>query len=187
MLSKRPYLVPAFYDWIVDQGHVPHLVVDATVDGVMVPGNFVEEGHIQLNVSPSAVRDFHMDRVGISFEARFGGQPERIFVPMPAIRAIVDRDSGQGATFPDEPGETFPDDEGGERAPTGTPASKPGQGAPHLRAVPGGGSDEAAGDDRGESPDGPDAPDGDDGNDPDDDPPPSGGGKGGGPSLRVVK
>lgn len=187
MLSKRPYLVPAFYDWIVDQGHVPHLVVDATVDGVMVPGNLVEEGHIQLNISPTAVRDFHMDRVGISFEARFGGQPERVFVPMPAIRAIVDRDSGQGATFPDEPGETFPDNEGGESAPAGAPAANRGQGAPHLRAVPGGGSDEAAGDDRSGASGAPESKDADDGNDPDDDPPPSGGGKGGGPSLRVVK
>lgn len=184
MLSKRPYLVPAFYDWIVDQGHVPHLVVDATVEGVMVPGNSVEEGHIQLNISPTAVRDFHMDRVGISFEARFGGQPERIFVPMPAIRAIVDRDSGQGATFPDEPGETFPDSEGGEKTPAGNTAATRGQGTPHLRAVPSGGSDEDAGGERSASSDTADA---EDGNDPDDDPPPSGGGKGGGPSLRVVK
>ena len=44
MLSKRPYLVRALYDWTVDQGHVPILVVDATVSGVKVPVDFVENG-----------------------------------------------------------------------------------------------------------------------------------------------
>ena len=180
MLSKRPYLVPAFYDWIVDQGHVPHLVVNADAEGVMVPTAFVEDGHIQLNVGPNAVRNFHMDRVGISFEARFAGQPEQIFVPMYAVRAIVDRDSGQGATFADEPEETFPQDDDG----TATPAAAPGdgrKGRPQLRAVRGG---EDGGSDSDESPR--DGRSDDDG--PDDDPPPSGGGGGkGGPSLRVVK
>lgn len=189
MLSKRPYLVPAFYDWILDQGHAPHLVVDADAEEVMVPTQFVEDGHIQLNISPSAVRDFHMDRVGISFEARFGGQPERVFVPMHAIRAIVDRDSGQGATFPDEPEETFPQSEDDlEGAPAPKSESK---GRPQLRAVPG--SEEGATDKESGASSSPKSDDEsdvapDDGG-PDDDPPPSppsGGGKGG-PSLRVVK
>lgn len=183
MLSKRPYLVPAFYDWIVDQGHVPHLVVNAEADGVMVPTAFVEDGHIQLNIGPSAVRDFHMDRSGISFEARFAGQPERIHVPMHAILAIVDRDSGQGATFPDEPGETFPE---GEGAATPPPAGKPERkGAPHLRAVPDSGAENPAGEETasgGSSRSGKSSDE-----DPDDDPPPGGGGGKGGPSLRVIK
>ena len=181
MLSKRPYLVPAFYDWIVDQGHVPHLVVNADADGVMVPANFVEDGHIQLNVGPNAVRDFHMDRVGISFEARFGGQPERIYVPMHAVRAIVDRDSGQGATFADEPEETFPQDDEMTASPTQAPGGK---GRPQLRAVRGGedGGNDTASPETGKSDDKSE----EDG--PDDDPPPGGGGGGkGGPSLRVVK
>ncbi|MFP4251090.1 MAG: stringent starvation protein B [Guyparkeria sp.] len=185
MLSKRPYLIPAFYDWILDQGHVPHLVVNADAPDVMVPARFVEDGHIQLNINPSAVRDFHMDRVGISFEARFGGQPERVFVPMHAVRAIVDRDSGQGATFPDEPEETFPQSDGdreGAPAPTSS-----GKGRPQLRAVPGG--EETASEKSGSDASAGDSPEESDGSGPDDDPPPtspSGGGKGG-PSLRVVK
>ncbi len=186
MLSKRPYLVPAFYDWILDQGHVPHLVVNAEAAEVMVPTQFVENGHIQLNISPSAVRDFHMDRVGISFEARFGGKPERVFVPMHAVRAIVDRDSGQGATFPDDPEETFPrseDDIEGAPAPGSGSA-----GRPALRAVSGGedGSSDKEGPGKESDGRGGAGPKDDD---PDDDPPPtspSGGGKGG-PSLRVVK
>ena len=183
MLSKRPYLVPAFYDWIVDQGHVPHLVVNADAEGVMVPAAFVEDGHIQLNVGPNAVRNFHMDRVGISFEARFAGQPEQIFVPMYAVRAIVDRDSGQGATFADEPEETFPQDDDMSAGPAeAAPSNRPkGKSRPQLRAVRGG---EDAGSEKGDS----SQTDNGESGGPDDDPPPGGGGGGkGGPSLRVVK
>ncbi|MGM0517639.1 MAG: stringent starvation protein B [Pseudomonadota bacterium] len=181
MLSKRPYLVPAFYEWIVDQGHVPHLVVNADADGVMVPADFVEDGHIQLNAGPSAVRDFHMDRAGISFEARFAGKPERIFVPMHAVRAVVDRDTGQGATFPDEPGEEFPE---GAETPVAPPEPSR-KDAPHLRAVPGG-SESSKDESETRSGEGKSGESDDDGP-PDDDPPPSGGGGQGGPSLRVVK
>lgn len=178
MLSKRPYLIPAFYDWIVDQGHVPHLVVNAHADGVRVPTVFVEDGHIQLNIGPNAVRDFYMDRVAISFEARFAGQPEQVYVPMHAVRAIVDRDSGQGATFSDEPDETFPQSDE-----TAGPAEAPAngrKGRPQLRAVRGN-------EDAGSDPEGPKTNDKSDDGGPDDDPPPGGGGGKGGPSLRVVK
>lgn len=116
MLSKRPYLLKAFYDWIVDQGHVPHIVVDALVDTVRVPQAYVQDDRIQLNISPSAVRHFLMDRAAISFEARFGGQPQQIHVPIRAVVAIIDRDSGQGTVFETEPDEEF-DDGLDERSP----------------------------------------------------------------------
>lgn len=111
MLSKRPYLIRALYDWTVDQGHVPIIVVDATVSRVEVPQAHVEKGQIHLNISPSAVRYFTMDRASIAFEARFGGKAESIFVPMRAVVGIYDRDSGSGAQFPPEPDEEFMDDD----------------------------------------------------------------------------
>jgi len=110
MLSKRPYLIRALFDWTVDQGHVPIIVVDATVSGVLVPQAHVDEGQIHLNISPSAVRNFAMDRKSIAFEARFAGKPEAIYVPMRAIIGIYDRDFGSGAQFPPEPDEEFEDD-----------------------------------------------------------------------------
>ncbi|MFO7326591.1 MAG: ClpXP protease specificity-enhancing factor SspB, partial [Pseudomonadota bacterium] len=50
-LSRRPYLLRAMLDWIVDCGWTPHLIVDATVEGVEVPRQFVKEGRIVLNIS----------------------------------------------------------------------------------------------------------------------------------------
>jgi stringent starvation protein B len=117
MLSKRPYLIRALYDWTVDQGHVPIIVVDATVSGVLVPQAHVEEGQIHLNISPNAVRYFVMDKSSIAFEARFAGKPETIFVPMRAIIGIYDRDSGSGAQFPNEPDEDFPGEDEQPAAP----------------------------------------------------------------------
>ncbi|MHB8920303.1 MAG: stringent starvation protein B [Halothiobacillus sp.] len=111
MLSKRPYLIRALYDWTVDQGHVPIIVVDATVSGVTVPQAHVDQGQIHLNISPSAVRNFSMDRRAIAFEARFAGKPEAIFVPIRAVIGIYDRDFGSGAQFPPEPDEEFMDDD----------------------------------------------------------------------------
>lgn len=170
MLSKRPYLIRALYDWTVDQGHVPIIVVDATVSRVMVPQAYVEEGQIHLNISPNAVRYFTMDRAAIAFEARFGGKAESIFVPMRAVIGIYDRDSGSGAQFPPEPDEEFMDeDEAQESAPKLSLAEK---GKVHsLHRTP-----ESASSDE---------PDGS----PDDDPTPprSDGSKGNTSRLRIVK
>ena len=55
MTPKRPYLMRALYDWIVDNQLTPHLVVDATIVGTKVPQQFVQDGQIVLNISPTAV------------------------------------------------------------------------------------------------------------------------------------
>ncbi len=164
MLSKRPYLLQALYDWIVDQGHVPHIVVDANVEGAQVPTQYVQDGQIQLNIGPTAVRSFLMDRSALSFEARFGGVPFQVYVPMRAILAIFDRDSGNGMAFEAEPDEEFPGEDASASAESPIPL--------HV-------ADEA------EASDG--SADDEDGDGPDDDPSPGGGGKRSGPSLRLVK
>ena len=55
MTANRPYLLRAFYDWIVDNKCTPYLVVDATYPAVKVPQQFVQNGQIVLNISPGAV------------------------------------------------------------------------------------------------------------------------------------
>jgi stringent starvation protein B len=70
MKSSRPYLVRALYEWIVDNDCTPHLLVDAEYVGVQVPSGFASDGQIVLNVSPTAVRNLHMDNEAVSFEGR---------------------------------------------------------------------------------------------------------------------
>jgi hypothetical protein len=61
MNSSRPYLVRALYEWIVDNDCTPHMLVNAEFPEVQVPQGFASDGQIVLNISPSAVRNLHMD------------------------------------------------------------------------------------------------------------------------------
>ncbi|MFC4655326.1 MULTISPECIES: ClpXP protease specificity-enhancing factor [Rheinheimera] len=99
MTSNKPYLVRAFYDWIVDNNLTPYLVVNATVRGVKVPQQHVQNGQIVLNINPSAIGNLQMGNDFISFNARFGGQPFALSVPVKAVLAIYARENGAGTMF----------------------------------------------------------------------------------------
>lgn len=102
MTSNQPYLLKAFFDWIVDNDLTPYLVVDATNSLVDVPQEFVKDGQIVLNVSPSACVNFYLDKDGLSFQARFGGQPRSLSMPCEAVLAIYARENGAGTVFTPE-------------------------------------------------------------------------------------
>ncbi len=108
MTSNRPYLLRAFYDWIVDNDCTPYLVVNALMDGVMVPQQHVSDGQIVLNVAPRAVTAFHMDLESVSFNTRFGGVPTDIVIPVQAVMGIYARENGQGMVFQAEPRDPQP-------------------------------------------------------------------------------
>ena len=61
MQSNRPYLLKAFFDWIVDNQCTPYVIVDANYIGVEVPQEFVNDGQIVLNIAPRAVTNFEMN------------------------------------------------------------------------------------------------------------------------------
>ncbi len=110
MTPSRPYIVRAIYEWIVDNGCTPHLLVDATAEHVEVPTAYVTDGQIVLNVSPTAVVSLQMANDAVSFNGRFGGQPVDVFVPIHAILGIYARENGQGMVFDaaDDPEPTPP-------------------------------------------------------------------------------
>ena len=99
-LSRRPYLLRAMLDWMVDCGHTPHLIVDAAPEGVRVPKAYVKEGRIVLNISPNATQSLQIDGEAVSFNARFGGVAQVIHVPIDAVLGIYARETGQGMSFP---------------------------------------------------------------------------------------
>ena len=132
MNSSRPYLVRALYEWIVDNDCTPHMLVNSDYPKVQVPAGFASDGQIVLNVSPTAVRQLHMDNEAVSFEGRFGGVPHTLYVPIPAILGVYARENGQGMVFDlEEPlgcdDEVEPDDDGPQPEPprpTGRPSLK---------------------------------------------------------------
>ncbi len=104
MTPRRPYLVRAFYEWLVDNELTPHLVVEANLPGVRVPLEFVQDGQIILNVAPRAVGNLEISNDTIMFNARFSGRPHSVIVPMYAVQAIYARENGAGTMFEPEDG-----------------------------------------------------------------------------------
>jgi stringent starvation protein B len=137
MTSSRPYLIRALFDWIVDNGLTPHLLVDATVPGVHVPPETVEEGRVVLNISPAATGAMDLGNETICFDARFGGQPMTVEVPVAAAQAIYARENGQGMLFSDD-GPPPPDPGGdgdGDDGPSGGDTGGGGSDRSHLKVV----------------------------------------------------
>ncbi len=105
MTARRPYMLRAFYDWLVDNDLTPHLVVDATMPGVRVPVEFIQDGQIILNIAPRAVGNLELGNDAVTFHARFSGRPHSVIVPVYAVQAIYARENGAGTMF--EPEEAY--------------------------------------------------------------------------------
>lgn len=131
MYPQKPYLVRAFYDWIVDSDCTPYLLTDATCDDVIVPMDYVEDGEIVLNISPDAVKNLNITNKQIDFEARFSGNPMHVIVPIKAALAIYANENGRGMVF------NMEEDEGDDSPPDDNDAGStaPSNGRPRLKIV----------------------------------------------------
>jgi stringent starvation protein B len=100
--SNKPYLIRALHQWCTDFGFTPFIAVfvDARVE---VPMEFVKNDEIVLNLSLEACHQLQMENDWISFQARFGGVPKKIMVPVSHVLAIYARENGQGMSFPYDP------------------------------------------------------------------------------------
>jgi stringent starvation protein B len=99
MISKRPYLFRAMYDWILDNNLTPHIVVDTSVSGVSVPPSYVEDDKITLDLSPTAVTGFAMSNESLEFKASFGGRLLHLYIPMSAIIVIFAQENNHCLVF----------------------------------------------------------------------------------------
>ena len=155
---RRPYLLRAFYEGLLDNQLTPHLVVDVTLPGVQVPMDYARDGQIVLNIAPRAVGNLELANDEVRFNARFGGVPRQVSVPLAAVLAIYARENGAGTMF--EPEAAYDED-------VASLNDDSAEGEPVMSVIDGNkpGSD-----------------DGDDGDDTPPSPP-----RGGRPALRVVK
>ncbi|MGB3726277.1 MAG: ClpXP protease specificity-enhancing factor [Glaciecola sp.] len=139
MSSNQPYLLRAFFDWIVDNDLTPYMVVDVSQPDVEVPMQFVNDGQIVLNVSPSACVNFSIDTQWVQFQARFSGQPMLVSFPCSAVGAIYAKENGAGTVFtvpepqPPEPTKATPELSSVESSANKKPASSTSK--PGLRIV----------------------------------------------------
>lgn len=156
-IPTKPYLLRAIFEWCVDNGYTAHLEVKVDSRS-QVPSEYVRNGEIVLNISPSAVHKLQMGNDLIEFSARFAGVARQISVPVARVSAIYARETKRGMSFEidvaesgvqsaaeKEPsGKTGPSNEPGPAAlpaPTGLPSAtptepnKPTGGKPQLRRV----------------------------------------------------
>jgi stringent starvation protein B len=106
MSTFKPYIVKASYDWILDNGMTPQVIVNIGFDGVNVPHEFHgipgdADHKILLNISPHATSGLVFDMNGnkISFYSNFSGVIYPVEFPFEAIESIHSRESGEGNLF----------------------------------------------------------------------------------------
>jgi len=100
MLSNKPYLVRAFYEWIVDSACTPFVVINAIFPHCKVPEQHVDEnGQITLNIAPDAIRELKMTNEFIEFRASFSGVVHFVSAPIKAVLAVYAQENGQGMFF----------------------------------------------------------------------------------------
>jgi stringent starvation protein B len=87
------------HEWMGDNGHTPHIVIDASIDGVTVPREHIKDGKIILNISHSAAHNLKLTNAAVSFRARFSGVPFDVWVPVAAVLGIYAKETGQGMIF----------------------------------------------------------------------------------------
>lgn len=128
--SRRPYLIRAMFEWAVDNGLTPYLLVSADVAGVEVPTQYVEDGKVTLNISPRAAQSLLLGNELIQFSARFSGRSWQVRVPTGAVLAIYARENGEGVVFGEveTPQEPSP-------PPAAGPDTPPKRGKPQLKIV----------------------------------------------------
>ncbi|MFK7893919.1 MAG: ClpXP protease specificity-enhancing factor [Granulosicoccus sp.] len=135
MTSSRPYLIRALYEWIVDNGFTPYMLVDTALESVEVPRAFVENGRIILNISPEATHSLVLGNDAVTFNARFGGTAMDVHVPVVSVLAIYARENGQGMMFGDQD-DTPPDPGPGSKSEDSKqPAAPPETKRPNLKIV----------------------------------------------------
>jgi len=102
MTSQKPYLIRAIYDWLLDNGTTPYLLVNTIIPGVKVPEDYIHDNKIVLNIAPDAVQHFQADNEWISFSARFSGKPMELFIPIEAVLGIYGKENNQGMFFTED-------------------------------------------------------------------------------------
>ena len=127
-ISTKPYLLRALYEWCVDNGYTPHLAVKVDSRS-QVPSEYVRNGEITLNVSPSAVHKLQMGNELIEFSARFAGVARQISVPVAGVYALYARETGQGMTFEIDAAKPALQSDAGKESPKAGPSNEPGQAA----------------------------------------------------------
>jgi stringent starvation protein B len=95
----KPYLIRAMYEWCAEERFSPYLAV-AVDDSCKVPLAHVRNGQIVLDISMDATHQLDLGLEAISFQARFGGVAQHLYIPMNRVLGVFpEHDQSLGAFF----------------------------------------------------------------------------------------
>lgn len=101
LVSQKPYLINAIYEWCEDNGFTPHLVI-AVDKNTIVPMQYVENNQLILNIAAGATKDLIIDKEWITLRATFSGVIYDIAIPITNVIAIFAKENGHGMQFDTE-------------------------------------------------------------------------------------
>ncbi len=101
MTDRKPYILRAIYQWLLDNDCTPHLVIAYPGAGWVsgVPSNLLQDDTLVLNISQSASPDCVIENDVIYFTTRFSGQSHSVSVSMEAVAALIARENNEGIFF----------------------------------------------------------------------------------------
>ena len=93
IINKKTYIFKAYYDYIVDNEDIPHLLVNPKYKGVVLPKQFTSTEELVLSISPAATHDFFIGKSGLSFDTRFSGKTFSVYLPYGCIQELIATES----------------------------------------------------------------------------------------------
>lgn len=96
--STKPYLIRAIYEWCIDGGFSPYVVVKVNAK-TKVPQEYIKDGEITLNISHTAANNLEIGNEVIIFKARFDGSSRNIQIPINTVKGIYAKEINQGLSF----------------------------------------------------------------------------------------
>ncbi|MFZ9034698.1 MAG: ClpXP protease specificity-enhancing factor SspB [Francisellaceae bacterium] len=97
MAMLRGYLIDAAYEWMIDHGFTPYMLVDTEYDGVVVPEEYIDDdGKILLNMSSDAITDYSCNDDSIEFNATFDSIPMTVSIPFESVLELYAGETAQG-------------------------------------------------------------------------------------------
>ena len=97
MAMLRSYVVKATYNWLVDHGFTPYVLVDTEYDDVVVPENYIDEDKkILLDLSPQAIENIVISDTQITFDATFDGEAMSLVIPIESVLEVFSKETEQG-------------------------------------------------------------------------------------------
>ena len=97
MAMLREYIVESTYNWLIDHGFTPYILVDTEYEDVTVPSNYIDEDKkILLDLSPQATQNLQIGNNKITFDATFDGEPMFIVIPIESVLELFSKETEQG-------------------------------------------------------------------------------------------